>query len=675
MSGERIATPASGSSSLVTAWSSTTESGGHDEPATLANPLCALRRQSLWQSDATADAAPIDVAAEKAVFGHWAEPNPFPHDGATRESPVAAAHADNGAADRAERVSQPGWPGIETADDLNTMEPPLLQDAWTPIHRALPNSAASLETAEAGFQGGSQALPHQAKLQAAFGPGHDLSRISAFVGGSANQAAAVFGARAYAAGNRIGFRSAPDLHLSAHEAAHVVLGHQGVRLKRDVDATEDADERKADEVADRVVRGESAADLLPSAEGAPAPDGTQPPEQANSTTDPEVQKPPRPEEQPSGDAQPSVESPATKPDGAGASPRVASRAQGPLSPQEAQRATKIFGRGLHYDIWIAEAEELLALVSEADLQESGQLLGPQLVGQALQLRSAVRRELQSFNAALRAVIALPEGQTLPGERLVKEAMSRLHSIEVDYRNFLRTNNVENKLRCNKAIATEKTHGLIAGWQLVGLSLKHAELKLHIKKVGAELSEIERLIEENLSAPVEAGVTMVVKTAGSLALGILKKWKKSLKWIITLGKIALDENPAKETAKEAGTEAFEKGVEHAARSKGVGESTAKTLGEYGGQILDFLIDFNENWEEFTNELDKFQQTNQKLLTASSKLFRLRLILIDKMQDCHTELRKVIEGYAQTFDGARTECTGVEGSYQDNRSRVQVPGLDN
>ncbi|HEU5056071.1 MAG TPA: T6SS effector amidase Tae4 family protein, partial [Kofleriaceae bacterium] len=54
----------------------------------------------------------------------------------------------------------------------------------------------------------------------------------------------------------------PDLHTAAHEAAHVVQQRAGVHLSGGVGAAGDSHERHADAVADRVVRGESAVDLL-----------------------------------------------------------------------------------------------------------------------------------------------------------------------------------------------------------------------------------------------------------------------------------------------------------------------------------------------------------------------------------------------------------------------------
>src|SRR5678810_542863 len=53
-----------------------------------------------------------------------------------------------------------------------------------------------------------------------------------------------------------------DLHTAAHEAAHVVQQRGTVQLKGGIGETGDAYERHADAVADRVVQGAPAGDLL-----------------------------------------------------------------------------------------------------------------------------------------------------------------------------------------------------------------------------------------------------------------------------------------------------------------------------------------------------------------------------------------------------------------------------
>ena len=70
------------------------------------------------------------------------------------------------------------------------------------------------------------------------------------------------GAEAYATGDHIVLGRGNDLHTVAHEAAHVVQQRGGVQLKGGVGEAGDAHERHADAVADRVVAGQSAEDLL-----------------------------------------------------------------------------------------------------------------------------------------------------------------------------------------------------------------------------------------------------------------------------------------------------------------------------------------------------------------------------------------------------------------------------
>ena len=122
--------------------------------------------------------------------------------------------------------------------------------------------------AAAGVAGAGGALPHAEKIQAAFGPTHDVSSISAHVGGPAAAAASRMGAEAYATGERVAFGQAPSLHTAAHEAAHVMQQREGVQLLGGVGQVGDPFEQNADAVADRVVAGQSAADLLPKGRGA-----------------------------------------------------------------------------------------------------------------------------------------------------------------------------------------------------------------------------------------------------------------------------------------------------------------------------------------------------------------------------------------------------------------------
>jgi len=112
----------------------------------------------------------------------------------------------------------------------------------------------------------SSPLPFADQIQRSFGA-HDVSAIQAHTGGDAAASAQAMGARAYATGPHVVLGDGADLHTVAHEAAHVVQQRGGVQLAGGVGQSGDVYERHADAVADRVVAGESAAELL----GAPAP--------------------------------------------------------------------------------------------------------------------------------------------------------------------------------------------------------------------------------------------------------------------------------------------------------------------------------------------------------------------------------------------------------------------
>jgi hypothetical protein len=124
--------------------------------------------------------------------------------------------------------------------------------------------------ADRGTEGSPSPLPFQHQIQESFGR-HDVGAIGAFVGGPAQQASEAIGAEAYATGDKLAFRQAPDLHTAAHEAAHVVQQRGGVQLRGGVGEAGDAHEQHADAVADLVVRGHSAEHLLDAGAGGGAP--------------------------------------------------------------------------------------------------------------------------------------------------------------------------------------------------------------------------------------------------------------------------------------------------------------------------------------------------------------------------------------------------------------------
>lgn len=117
------------------------------------------------------------------------------------------------------------------------------------------------EAAERGTQGSGAPLPHLAAIQSSFGR-HSLSDVQAHTDAQAAEAARAMGAEAFTTGDHIAFSSSPSLQTAAHEAAHVVQQRRGVALKDGIGAVGDPYEREADEVASRVVRGQSAESLL-----------------------------------------------------------------------------------------------------------------------------------------------------------------------------------------------------------------------------------------------------------------------------------------------------------------------------------------------------------------------------------------------------------------------------
>jgi hypothetical protein len=123
------------------------------------------------------------------------------------------------------------------------------------LHGEVHRLAAS-GTADAGGP-----LPHFDAIQAAFGR-HDIGNIRAHTGPDAREAATTMGATAFATGHHVAFAGTPDLHTTAHEAAHVVQQRAGVALKGGVGQAGDAYEQHADEVADAVVSGRSAEGIL-----------------------------------------------------------------------------------------------------------------------------------------------------------------------------------------------------------------------------------------------------------------------------------------------------------------------------------------------------------------------------------------------------------------------------
>jgi hypothetical protein len=119
-----------------------------------------------------------------------------------------------------------------------------------------------------GTRGSGGPLPYLGTVQHAFGSAVDLSGVRAHSDGPAHEANVRMGSSAYAYGNEVAFKgAAPSLHTVAHEAAHVVQQRAGVQLPGGVGRPGDAYERQADAIAERVVQGRSAKDLIAKAAG------------------------------------------------------------------------------------------------------------------------------------------------------------------------------------------------------------------------------------------------------------------------------------------------------------------------------------------------------------------------------------------------------------------------
>ena len=173
--------------------------------------------------------------------------------------PAAAGDAVQRKADGATTV--PTGPSLAALDD-----PFAAHLLGGPVQRAGDGAAVGDEhvhaAARLGTSGSGGALPHAEAIQRSFGA-HDISGIRAHTDGAAAAGTSAMGAQAFATGNDVAFApGAADLHTAAHEAAHVVQQRAGVHLAGGVGAEGDAFERHADAVADRVVAGQSAEDLL-----------------------------------------------------------------------------------------------------------------------------------------------------------------------------------------------------------------------------------------------------------------------------------------------------------------------------------------------------------------------------------------------------------------------------
>jgi hypothetical protein len=125
-----------------------------------------------------------------------------------------------------------------------------------------PSEAQVHEAAARGTSGSGGPLPYLDQIQRSFGPDYDVRGIKAHTGSGPSEAARDMNAKGFTSGQNVAFDGTPSLHTAAHEAAHAVQQQAGVQLKGGVGQTGDQYERHADAVADRVVAGQPAGDLL-----------------------------------------------------------------------------------------------------------------------------------------------------------------------------------------------------------------------------------------------------------------------------------------------------------------------------------------------------------------------------------------------------------------------------
>src|SRR4051812_43111655 len=214
--------------------------------------------------DADNAAAPNEASPAGDVGGRRHDNSPVQARTAPDGSPGATSDAGAPAA-AAQGIGTPSSrlpPGFTILDLFGRRHDAPVQAQAGPDGAPGAASEAGVHAAAAqGIATPSSRLPHSDTIQRSFGS-HDISSVQAHTGAEAAASARTMNADAYATGNHIVLGNRADLHTAAHEAAHVVQQRGGVQLKDGVGAAGDAYERHADAVADRVVAGRSAEDLL-----------------------------------------------------------------------------------------------------------------------------------------------------------------------------------------------------------------------------------------------------------------------------------------------------------------------------------------------------------------------------------------------------------------------------
>jgi len=151
--------------------------------------------------------------------------------------------------------------GPTTAPGKQTLVDLLVQPIPASTSSSTTPATPDVKTAAAhGISGNSEPLPHRNIIERCFGR-HPID-VKAHTDTAAAEGSRAMGAQAFATGDHVAFGTTPDLHTSAHEAAHVVQQRSGVQLKGGIGEAGDPHEQHANHVADRVVAGKSAEDLL-----------------------------------------------------------------------------------------------------------------------------------------------------------------------------------------------------------------------------------------------------------------------------------------------------------------------------------------------------------------------------------------------------------------------------
>lgn len=183
-------------------------------------------------------------------------------------NPVQQAQQGREESSTATQGQMPGDPSAAPTSTASTVE--------VNSNGSAPNNGTEHihDAAAVGTSGPSGALPYLDEIQKSFGS-HDVGHAKAHTDSQAAAGTRAMGAEAFTTGDHVVFSSAPSLHTTAHEAAHVIQQRAGVQLKGGVGEADDAYERHADEVADRVVQGQSVVALLDlvAARGQPAGQG------------------------------------------------------------------------------------------------------------------------------------------------------------------------------------------------------------------------------------------------------------------------------------------------------------------------------------------------------------------------------------------------------------------